>query len=298
MTVLASGSSGNAALVECRGAGVLLDCGYGPRELTARLQAVGANFNTIRACVLTHTHTDHWNKFALERLRQFKIPLFAHPDHHKYLASTEQHAALAKEGLIRNYAADSSVPLTPELNLRAVEVSHDSTPTFALRIDSPQWSIGLASDLGCVANSLFDLFHGVQVLALEFNHDEEMQRRSQRPRALVARCLSDYGHLSNKQAAAAVQAFAEASEPGELKAVIQLHLSRECNTAELAHAAGLKALKFANCPAKLITASQFTPTESVLLVPQANRVPSGPAPRLRRTVQPVLPGLELAGAKN
>src|ERR1044071_1470020 len=41
-TVLASGSSGNAALLETDGFGLLIDCGLHPRMLTGRLQEIGA----------------------------------------------------------------------------------------------------------------------------------------------------------------------------------------------------------------------------------------------------------------
>ena len=40
-TVLASGSGGNATLLEVDGFGLLIDCGLHPRFLTARLAAVG-----------------------------------------------------------------------------------------------------------------------------------------------------------------------------------------------------------------------------------------------------------------
>ena len=73
---------------------------------------------------------------------------------------------------------------------------------------------------------------------VEFNHCVKLERASRRPRFLVERVLSDYGHLSNRQAAEAVRALAEADEPGGLTAVVQLHLSRDCNTPELAAEAG------------------------------------------------------------
>src|SRR5262245_25334810 len=43
-TVLASGSAGNASLVESDGFGLLLDAGLGPRQLAARLAAAGSSW--------------------------------------------------------------------------------------------------------------------------------------------------------------------------------------------------------------------------------------------------------------
>ena len=43
-TVLASGSGGNAALLEVNGFGLLIDCGLQPRMLTARLREAGVSW--------------------------------------------------------------------------------------------------------------------------------------------------------------------------------------------------------------------------------------------------------------
>src|SRR5213076_1766211 len=73
-------------------------------------------------------------------------------------------------------------------------------------------------------STLARLVANVDVLALEFNHDEEMERRSRRPAELVERVLGDEGHLSNAQAAELLQAILQRSEPTVTRHVIQLHL--------------------------------------------------------------------------
>ena len=63
-------------------------------------------------------------------------------------------------------------------------------------------------DLGCGSSELIESFAGVDVLALEFNHDVRMERRSRRPKFLIDRVLSDWGHLSNEQAGDVAMAIA------------------------------------------------------------------------------------------
>src|SRR5262245_15662592 len=75
-TVLASGSGGNASLIDADGFGVLLDVGLGPRQLAARLAAAGADWKHVHAVLLTHTHSDHWNETTLNHLLKLKIPLY------------------------------------------------------------------------------------------------------------------------------------------------------------------------------------------------------------------------------
>lgn len=59
--VLASGSSGNAAVVEntATGAGVLIDCGICKRDFLNRCDAAGFDPGRIQAMFVTHEHSDH-----------------------------------------------------------------------------------------------------------------------------------------------------------------------------------------------------------------------------------------------
>src|SRR3712207_2557634 len=57
--VLGSGSSGNAVLLESDGTRLLVDAGFGPRTLAARLKMVGVDARSITACIVTHDHSDH-----------------------------------------------------------------------------------------------------------------------------------------------------------------------------------------------------------------------------------------------
>ncbi len=293
MTVLASGSSGNATLIETDSFGLLIDCGLTPQELSARLSLIGRSWQKVNAVLLTHTHSDHWNKYTFEHLRRQRVPLFAHPRHHDALTQHAAYQPLHREGLTHAIQPGDALALGG-LTVRAVKVPHDSDPTQAYRVDSTSdaggWAVGLASDLGKVPDEMFALFAGVDVLALEFNHCVKLERASRRPRFLVERVLGDFGHLSNAQAADAVRAFAAA---GELQAVVQLHLSRECNTAELASEAGWAAVKDAGSTAEVITASQWHPTKVIPLVPHAKGEARSPTPpATKRSVQPLLPGME------
>lgn len=303
-TVLASGSGGNASLLEFDGFGLLIDCGLHPRYLTARLQSIGATWDRVSAVVLTHTHTDHWKDATLADLRSRKIPLYGHPQHFAHMERVAQaYAAFNGAGLARAYAEGARIELTPNLSCLPLRVSHDSVPTFAFRIDGrdgephPAWSIGYAADLGCGSSELIDAFAGVDVLALEYNHDELMERSSTRPKFLVDRVLGDLGHLSNKQAAELTAAIAGRSGEGFPAHLVQLHLSKDCNKPELAAVAGREALVVLNPAAEVITARQDAPAKTIVLSRRPNSgnraVPRvvKPVPK-RRTIQPMLPGFD------
>jgi ribonuclease BN (tRNA processing enzyme) len=311
-TVLASGSSGNATLLELDGFGLLIDCGLHPRFLTARLQSVGAKWERISAVLLTHTHTDHWKDATLGDLCSRRIPLFAHPQHFAHLDRVAPcFAALDSAGLAREFTEGQLIRLASHLTCLPLRVAHDSVPTFAFRIDgldadsslpeggraqNPAWSVGYASDLGCWSPELVEAFAGVDVLAVEYNHDELMERSSTRPRYLVNRVLGDMGHLSNRQAAEFTAAIAGRSGDGFPGHLVQLHLSRDCNRPELAAVAGREALVALNPAAEVITAKQDVAAKSVTLCRRANAHNRSAArvtrPAKRKTVQPSLPGFD------
>jgi phosphoribosyl 1,2-cyclic phosphodiesterase len=293
ITVLGSGSSGNATLVQAEGRGLLIDCGFGPRDLGRRFQSVGLSWSNVNAVLLTHTHGDHWNRFTLEHLRRLKLPLIAHALQHDSLGACDEYQSLKKASLVHDYGA-SPFNLGGILRVQPIEVPHDSAPTFAFRIgqtlpDGRSWSYGHASDLGCIPDELLERFRGIDVLALEFNHCAKLERASRRPRHLVQRVLSDLGHLSNDQAGEVLKAWVEA---GEIQAVIALHLSRECNTPELA----LTAARAAAPDSEIHAATQATPTPTIIVEPRVPRVTSPSNPILpSRVHQPTL--LDLADGK-
>jgi phosphoribosyl 1,2-cyclic phosphodiesterase len=262
-TVLASGSGGNASLVEAGGFGVLLDAGIGPRTLAKRLDTIGASWDQVHAMVLTHTHTDHWQEANFRHLLRRGIPVYCHEEHQQQLATCcDVFADLLDARLVRFFDGGHELHFSTGLRCRPLRISHDSGATFGFRFEgaadlygqSP--ALAYLADLGCWDDALVQAVLDVDLLALEFNHDVEMERTSGRPPFLIARVLGDEGHLSNAQAAEFVGEVLRRSTPERLRHLVQLHLSRECNRPRLAAAVGKAALDQVGCIAKVVTASQ------------------------------------------
>jgi phosphoribosyl 1,2-cyclic phosphodiesterase len=262
-TVLASGSAGNASLLDVNQQGLLLDVGLGPRALNQRLHEAGSAWERIRGVILTHTHSDHWHPATLERLHTMQIPVYCHPEHRPLI---QQKCPIFERMQFARQVTwyRDGAEFFPIEGVRWVplSVSHDGGPTFGFRIEVAKsesrraCAMGYAADLGSWNEQLARDLSNVDLLAIEFNHDVAMQRASRRPEWLVARVLSDKGHLSNDQGAGLLDACARRSSACPPRHVVQLHLSRDCNRPELAAAAATSALGRA-CPgARLHTASQ------------------------------------------
>ncbi len=239
--VLASGSSGNASLLDLDGRRLLLDAGLSPSKLTGLLADVGVDWSGIHALLLTHTHSDHWHPGVLEELLARRIPLFCHSGHRATLQlNGPAFVPLALGGLVRYFEASRRFSPIPGVNCTPHTVPHDGGPTFGFRLEGTtgaqrgEWAIAYAADLGSWDRGLAPAFANVDVLALEFNHDLDLQKGSKRPPWLVARVLGDQGHLSNHQGARLLKECIHHSRPDRLKHVVQLHVSQECNRTELA----------------------------------------------------------------
>ncbi len=236
--VLASGSSGNACVLDVNGFGVLLDFGLSPRELAPRMKTCRVSWDRIHAVVLTHTHSDHVQAATLAHFAKLRLPIYCHEEHAKeFDHSTRAYAALDSAGLIRHFEPGERLQFHANCQCVPFVVSHDAAMTCGFRFEGPGWAIGYAADLGSWTQKHVQQLADVDLLALEFNHDVALQMSSGRHSRLIRRVLGDRGHLSNAQAAGLFREIVQASEPGRLRQLVQLHLSRDCNRPELAAAA-------------------------------------------------------------
>jgi phosphoribosyl 1,2-cyclic phosphodiesterase len=75
VSVLASGSRGNCALVQTSTTRILVDVGISCRETFRRMKALGDDPRSLTAIVITHEHADH--VYGLQVLaKKLKLPVF------------------------------------------------------------------------------------------------------------------------------------------------------------------------------------------------------------------------------
>ncbi len=224
ITILASGSAGNSALIRCGGTTLLVDAGLSARRLRERLDACGTAPEQLDGILLTHEHGDHTG--ALRVLcAKTEIPLYANRMTAAALGST----ALAAH---KHWRYFSSAPFTiGDCSVEAFAVPHDAVEPVGFLIHGSSASFGLVTDLGHATPAILDRLRQVDVLFVETNHDEDLLTRDlKRPWSVKQRILSRHGHLSNAAAADLVAAVAG----DRLRRVLIGHLSRDCNNSELA----------------------------------------------------------------
>src|SRR5262245_27280746 len=128
-TVLASGSGGNASLLEVGDFGLLLDAGLGPRQLAARLADADLSWSAVDALILTHTHSDHWHDRTFAHLHRRNLPVWCHGGHHDFLGDySPAFRDLHTANLIRTFDIGEDLPLASGLRCRALPIRHDGGP--------------------------------------------------------------------------------------------------------------------------------------------------------------------------
>ncbi|MFL5576774.1 MAG: MBL fold metallo-hydrolase [Gemmatimonadaceae bacterium] len=216
--VLGSGSRGNAVLVECGETRVLVDAGFNVRELASRLGAVGVAPQSIRACVITHEHSDHV-KGACAAAEKWGWSLHASE-------GTAQAFPALLDADVRTFEPGASVEVGG-LELRTVPTPHDAADPVAVVATSRRSGAraGVCYDLGHATDPVRVAMRDLDLLVLEANHDEGMLRAGPYPPSVQGRIASRHGHLSNRAAGALAR---ECANPN-LKHVVLAHLSESCN---------------------------------------------------------------------
>ncbi|MBT2304485.1 MBL fold metallo-hydrolase [Variovorax paradoxus] len=231
---LGSGSTGNATLVEATSGGrtsrLLVDCGFGLRQLDARLARAGLAACDIDAVFVTHEHGDHIGcAHALSRRDRLQVWM----SEGTWLATGardfEGRLGLARDG------ADIQVG---DILVQPFTVPHDAREPLQLRCTDGARSLGVLTDLGHATPYVLARLMGLDALLLEFNHDSDMLAGSAYPPFLKLRVGGNYGHLSN----AAAASIARAVHHGGLRHLLAAHLSEQNNRPEIVRRAMAEAL--------------------------------------------------------
>ena len=254
VTVLGSGSSGNAILVESGDTRLLVDAGFSGVDVERRLAAVDVHPESIDALLITHDHTDHTHGMGVIA-RRWGTPL--------YLTEPTRHACerlLRGNEDIRTYSSQHAVQIGG-LEVSPFLTVHDAVDPIAVTItevDSGE-KLGIATDLGRPTATVRAALRDCHMLVLESNYDDLMLRESVYPWSVKARIASSHGHLSNRASAGLAT---ELAHPG-LACVVLAHLSERANDPGIASDVVGDALEAAGFRGMMTVGRQDVPIEPI-----------------------------------
>lgn len=223
----ASGSSGNCYYLGSRREGILIDAGISARTIRSCLMQMQLDFRQIHGVLITHDHADHIRAVGTIGER-FHVPIYATKEIHEGI--DHNYGVLEKLRTSRKYFQKGVEFELCSMKINTFTISHDSTDCVSYVIDVAGQRFMIATDVGCVDQTLEEYVQTANHLVIEANHDEQLLLNGPYPSYLKSRILSDKGHMSNTTCG---QLLAEHHGDG-LKNIFLCHLSKENNDPEVA----------------------------------------------------------------
>jgi len=249
--VLASGSSGNAALLATESTRILVDAGLSMKEIARRLTAAGEELAALDAILITHEHTDHVSG----------LPVLAR---HKKLRANIWMTRLTAPAIdwgeaeprLETFQAGAAFQIG-DIEVESFSIPHDAVDPVGFRFEAQGVTIGMATDLGYVPESVKYHLRRADLLLLESNHDLDMLKVGPYPWSVKQRVMSRVGHLSNRVMSDYLMNDLSATTAH----LVLAHLSEQNNHPEIVRMIATETLEQRGLRARLSIACQNSPSE-------------------------------------
>lgn len=225
---LGSGSSGNSLLVEAATTRVLLDCGFGLREVARRITRLGLQPEDISGILVTHEHDDHAGG-VFRLANKYRIPVWL--THGTFTMSQRY---LPAQCNFTVHIIDSHAPFSiGDLHVEPFPVPHDAREPVQFVLGDGQHRLGVLTDTGTSTPHIEAMLNRCDSLVLECNHDLDMLMNGPYAYPLKKRVSGRLGHLDNQTSAGLLARL----DNSRLKHLLAAHLSAQNNHPDLVRTA-------------------------------------------------------------
>jgi phosphoribosyl 1,2-cyclic phosphodiesterase len=237
LTVLGSGSTGNAVLLVANGTRVLVDAGLSAREIVRRMSQVGEDPNSLDGLLITHEHGDHAGGLRV-LMKDLDCPVFmsaktrdAYIGERRNVSSDEprRRAEALREHMVEiDSGRDFGIG---EIDFHPFTVPHDAVDNFGFTATHKGVKVATVMDFGRITTLITEQLRGCAAVVIESNHSRDMLKTVEHyPWELKQRILSRLGHLSNEDVAEwLIDGF-----DGQATHIVLAHLSQRANNPYLA----------------------------------------------------------------
>jgi Metal-dependent hydrolases of the beta-lactamase superfamily I len=237
LTVLGSGSTGNAVLIVAGNTRVLVDAGLSAKEIARRLAMVGEDTQRLDAVLVTHEHGDHAGGLRV-LLSSVDCPVYISAQtldayvSEKVNVNNDEPRRRAKALRDRVEQIESSKDFRiGEIDFHPFTIPHDAVDNFGFTATHQGVKIATVMDFGHITTLVTERLRGCAAIVIESNHSRDMLKACDNyPWELKQRILSRLGHLSNEDLADWIRRGFD----GCAKYIVLAHLSQRANNPYLA----------------------------------------------------------------
>jgi len=188
ITILGSGSRGNALVVHGESGDLLLDVGFSAKETRRRMAAANVDEKNIAAILVSHEHRDHVTGLRV-LARQLGVPVYMN----RLTAMTLKDRQEAPEQV---HVFTAGTPFqVGALRIEPFTIPHDAVDPVGFAVHNAKCKLTVATDLGHASSVVKHHLLHADLIVLESNHEIALLHASDRPWALKQRILSRHGHL-------------------------------------------------------------------------------------------------------
>jgi phosphoribosyl 1,2-cyclic phosphodiesterase len=270
ITVLGSGSTGNAVLICTEKTKVLVDAGLSAKQILERVAAVGEDCARLDAILITHEHTDHAGGLRV-LLKSVDCPVYiseatrdSYFDTRKNLQNVDSETIKRRDALRnRTEKIESSREFRiGDIDFEPFSVPHDAADNFGFVAKNRGLRIATLMDFGCITTLIKDKLRNCDAIVIESNHSRDMLRACPiYSWDLKQRILSRNGHLSNEDLAE----WLTNDFDGAARHIVLAHLSQRANEPHLARLMAETALQLRNplfkCETRITLSHHKQPTD-------------------------------------
>ncbi len=239
VTVLGSGSTGNAVLIATEKTKVLVDAGLSAKQILERFVAVGEDPATLDAVLITHEHSDHAGGLRV-LLKSINCPVYiSEATEHSYYgtrkgAQNGDSEAVKRRDALKNRTVkiESSKEFRiGDIDFEPFSVPHDAADNFGFIAQKDGVRIATLMDFGHVTTLIKEKLKNCAAIVVESNHSRDMLKTCPiYSWDLKQRILSRTGHLSNED----LSEWLTNDFDGAARDIVLAHLSQRANEPHLA----------------------------------------------------------------
>jgi phosphoribosyl 1,2-cyclic phosphodiesterase len=237
LTVLGSGSTGNAVLIVAGETRVLVDAGLSAKEIARRLAIVGEDVRRLDGVLVTHEHGDHAGGLRV-LLGSVDCPVYisartcdAYISERENVTNDEpRKRAAALNDCVEQIESSKDFRIG-EIDFHPFTIPHDAVDNFGFTATHRGVKIATLMDFGHITTLITEQLRGCAAILIESNHSRDMLKACDAyPWELKQRILSRLGHLSNED----VANWLRDGFDGTADHIVLAHLSQRANNPYLA----------------------------------------------------------------